>query len=186
MPTAFVFGGTGGVGSVIVSLLEEKGYEVSVHSKSTGTNLLLRQEGFFSGQSCDVFIYAVGLGLFNGEDLKEINRQIVLNLEQPIVLSSLIDAQQYIFIGSTAAYKGFKGHRVYCATKHGLLGLARAMRAEGKKVSVVSPGAVDTPFWAEGCGMYKPVKCLTPLSVARAVLHCIESEGCVEEMVVTP
>lgn len=186
MPTAFIFGATGAIGKEVSTLLLDRGYDIQGFSKSNGFDFTLRREGFLQDEKCDVLVYAIGIGKFNGEDLKDIWSQVELNLTTPIVLTSLIDAGQYIFIGSTAAYQGFKGHRVYCATKHGLLGLARAMRKEGKRVSIVSPGAVDTPFWTEGCGMYKPVKCLSPIDVARAVLYCVESEGCVEEMVITP
>lgn len=192
-PTAFVFGGTGGIGKEIVKELENRGYFVVVYSKSTGFDLTNRMEGFFVDMKCDIFIYAAGVGVFNEADIGDDDFKhgnlydvVTLNFTQPMVLANRISARHYIFIGSNASYKGIKGHRTYCGTKHGLLGFARALRAEGKKVSVVSPGAVDTPFWSEGCGMCKPKSCLSPEDVARAVMSCISSEGCIEELVITP
>ncbi|HKF63657.1 MAG TPA: SDR family oxidoreductase [Dongiaceae bacterium] len=51
-------------------------------------------------------------------------------------------------IGSTASSIGFARHAAYCASKHGLLGLARCIALEGASQGVtcntISPGTVDT------------------------------------------
>ena len=51
-------------------------------------------------------------------------------------------------IGSSSSYVGFPNGAAYCAAKHGLLGLSRALHAElspaGVRVYCVSPGAVKT------------------------------------------
>jgi 3-hydroxybutyrate dehydrogenase len=51
-------------------------------------------------------------------------------------------------IGSTASSIGFARHAAYCASKHGLLGLARCVALEGAAQGVtcntISPGTVDT------------------------------------------
>jgi 3-hydroxybutyrate dehydrogenase len=51
-------------------------------------------------------------------------------------------------IGSTASSIGFARHAAYCASKHGLLGLARCVALEGAARGVtcntISPGTVDT------------------------------------------
>ena len=51
-------------------------------------------------------------------------------------------------IGSTASSIGFARHAAYCASKHGLLGLARCIALEGAAQGVtcntISPGTVDT------------------------------------------
>ena len=53
-----------------------------------------------------------------------------------------------VFIGSTAASQGYVNQSAYVASKHALLGLARALAIEekpnGVHVHTVSPGAVDT------------------------------------------
>ncbi len=55
------------------------------------------------------------------------------------------------FIASTASRQGFANSSAYCASKHALLGLARAIReewkAEGIRITSVVLGAVDTPIW---------------------------------------
>lgn len=53
-------------------------------------------------------------------------------------------------IGSSSAYSGFKDTSVYCASKHALLGLSRALYDELKPYNVrvlcVSPGSIKTPM----------------------------------------
>lgn len=53
-------------------------------------------------------------------------------------------------IGSSSAYAGFKETSIYCASKHALLGLSRALHDElkssGVRVLCASPGSVQTPM----------------------------------------
>ena len=54
-----------------------------------------------------------------------------------------------VSIASVASYVGIAGYSAYCASKHGLLGLHRAVarEIEGHDITInsVSPGLVDTP-----------------------------------------
>ena len=135
----------------------------------------------------NIFIYCAGLGFFNekGEVSENISKMIKLNLEVPILLTKKVRAQHYIYIGSNSSYYGFSGSEVYCAVKHGILGFARALRRSGKKVTVVSPGAVDTAFWQDN-GMRKPKHTLKPEDVADTVMCCIENKGDIEELLIMP
>ncbi|NND71993.1 MAG: SDR family oxidoreductase, partial [Rhodothermales bacterium] len=51
----------------------------------------------------------------------------------------------FVFMGSVASIKGYPGGAAYCAAKHGVLGLARSLRAEciehGIRVITFLPGA---------------------------------------------
>lgn len=51
-------------------------------------------------------------------------------------------------IGSSSAYSGFKNTSAYCASKHALLGLTRALHDEVKahnvRVQCISPGSIKT------------------------------------------
>ncbi|MGE5773586.1 MAG: SDR family NAD(P)-dependent oxidoreductase [Hyphomicrobiales bacterium] len=58
--------------------------------------------------------------------------------------------RRIIFIASTAGLKGYPYVAAYCAAKHGVVGLARALSLElrptGVTVNAVCPGYTDTPL----------------------------------------
>ncbi len=58
-----------------------------------------------------------------------------------------------VFIASTAGLKGYPYVAAYCAAKHGVVGLARALATElaatGCTVNAICPGFTDTPLLAE-------------------------------------
>lgn len=59
-------------------------------------------------------------------------------------------------MSSTSGLSGVANHAAYCAAKHGVAGLAKALRAEvsgrGIRVCCVYPGATESPSW-EGSGV---------------------------------
>ncbi len=78
-----------------------------------------------------------------------------VNLRLPYLLSKglfnglkIDGGGKIINIGSSSSYAGFRNTVSYCASKHGLLGLSRALndewKGEGVTVHCISPGTVDT------------------------------------------
>lgn len=181
-----VFGGSKGIGEALIADLKESNrYEIIEISRSSGYDLC----GDFQlpVDKTDIFIYCAGVGYFHdkGKQPENIREMISLNLEVPILLTYRVEAHHYIYIGSNSSYYGFEGSDTYCAVKHGILGFARALRKGGKKVSVVSPGTVDTSFWGNS-GRKRPDLYLRPEDVAAAVISCIENRGNIEEILITP
>lgn len=75
------------------------------------------------------------------------------------------------FMASVASIRGYPGGVAYCAAKHGLLGLARAVREEtrtsGVRVTSLLPGATYTPSW-EGADIPES-RFMPPEDVAEAI-----------------
>ncbi|MFC2085749.1 SDR family NAD(P)-dependent oxidoreductase [Bacteroidota bacterium] len=94
------------------------------------------------------------------------------------------------FMASVASIRGYPSGAAYCAGKHGLLGLSRALREEtkesGLKVTAIIPGATYTASWADA-GI--PESRFMPAEdVARTVLdiYRLGSRSVVEEILIRP
>ena len=175
-----LFGGSRGIGKAIKIRLPLD--EVLDISRTAGT---WPYESIKYPKDFDIMIYCTGVGYFNKPSMEQISKMDYYNLHLPMLLSNVINAKHYIFIASNSAYSGFEGSEVYCATKHGILGFARALRKSGKKVSVVSPGAVNTDFWKDS-GRPLPELHMEPEDVADAVMACINNKACIEELLIMP
>jgi len=95
-------------------------------------------------------------------DLAHWQRMIDVNLTGAFltVKSALADVTRkqsgatgrIVFIASTAGLKGYPYVAAYCAAKHGVVGLARALSIElgptGTTVNAICPGYTDTPLLA--------------------------------------
>jgi len=70
-----------------------------------------------------------------------------------LVRKPVDDGRRVIFIASTAGLKGYAYVSAYCAAKHGVIGLARALGTElagtGITVNAVCPGYTDTTMLAD-------------------------------------
>jgi 3-hydroxy acid dehydrogenase/malonic semialdehyde reductase len=89
-----------------------------------------------------------------------------------------------INIGSIAGHESYAGGNVYCATKHAVTGLTRALAIDtlgsGVRVSSVDPGLVDTEFSevrfhgdrGRARSVYQGLRPLGADDVAEAVMFC--------------
>ncbi len=95
-----------------------------------------------------------------------------------------------VYMGSVASVRGYPGGVAYCASKHGLLGLARAVREEtreaGVRVTTLLPGATLTPSW-DGADIPAD-RFMPPEDIAEAVrtLIALSPRTVVEEMLLRP
>ncbi len=107
-------------------------------------------------------------------------------------LDAMIGASRgaIFFMGSVASIRGYPKGAAYCAAKHGLLGLARALREETKgagiRVTTILAGAVYTPSWE---GVDLPEERFMPSEdIAAAVLDAyrLSDRSVVEEILIRP
>jgi NADP-dependent 3-hydroxy acid dehydrogenase YdfG len=119
------------------------------------------------------------------EDDTSIGRQLELNLRAVIVgtreaMRRMIPrgGGHIVNVASVAGRIGFPHLATYCATKHGVVGLSEAVRAElrgsGVEVSVIMPSLVNTEL-TSGVRQARGVKTIEPEDVADAVVAALQS-----------
>jgi NAD(P)-dependent dehydrogenase (short-subunit alcohol dehydrogenase family) len=126
------------------------------------------------------------LGSFVEETDATARRQIDINLHGVIFGSKLAlqrmrprNSGHIVNIASTAGKAGFPGAATYCATKHAVVGLTEAMRAELRvdnvdvDLSVIMPGVVNTELTA-GVAQGRAVKFVEPEDVADAIVDALK------------
>ncbi len=74
-------------------------------------------------------------------------------------------------------FKGYPNQSAYTATKHGVVGMTKALACEaqeyGIRVSVINPGGVDTDMVRRSRPDLDPGALLAPSDVAHAVLYLL-------------
>ncbi len=112
------------------------------------------------------------------------------------VLPGMRQRQQGLIlnVGSIAAHQAFPHWGAYCASKAALVSLSRCLAAEerghGIRVTVVSPGSVNTPIWDTDTVQadFDRSQMLTPDIVADTILHAalLPPQAVVEELTLYP
>ncbi|HET8980199.1 MAG TPA: SDR family oxidoreductase [Solirubrobacteraceae bacterium] len=136
----------------------------------------------------DVLINNAGImpiGPFVSETDATADRMIDINLRGVIYGSKLALARflprgrgHLVNVASVAGKAGFPGGATYCATKHAVVGLSEAIRAEVRStdidVSIVMPVVVNTEL---GAGLQKSrgVKVVEPQDVAQAIVGALQT-----------
>ena len=135
------------------------------------------------------------------DQMVDVNVKGVLSGVRALVPGMLARGRGHVvLIGSTAGHFVYPGGTVYCATKHAVralaLGLKQDLHATPVRVSLVSPGLVETDFSlvrfsgdAERAdAVYADTVALTPEDVAEAIAWATEQPARVnvQEVLVTP
>jgi len=136
----------------------------------------------------DVLINNAGImpiGPFVEETDATADRMIDINLKG-VIYGSKLALERFIprgrghlvNVASAAGKAGFPGGATYCATKHAVVGLSEAIRAEVRPteidVSIVMPVVVNTEL---GSGLQKSrgVKVVEPEDVANAIVEALQT-----------
>lgn len=94
------------------------------------------------------------------------------------------------FMCSIASIHGYADSFAYCAAKHGLLGLARTLRAStlktGLRVTSILPGAVLTPAWKNVPTTEDQFIPASDIGKMIVDLHLLDRRTNVEELIVRP
>lgn len=136
----------------------------------------------------DVLVNNAGimqLGPFLGEDDLTAQRQVDINVHG--VLFGMKEALprflsrssgHLVNVASSAGKAGFPGGATYCGTKHFVVGVSEAVRAELREtpieVSCVMPGVVNTEL-AAGLQQARGVKNINPEDVAEGIVDALRN-----------
>ncbi len=136
----------------------------------------------------DVLINNAGImpiGPFVEESDATAQRMIDINLHG-VIFGSKLALERFlprgrghlVNIASSAGKAGFPGGATYCATKHAVVGLSEAVRAEvrdsGIDVSVVMPVVVKTEL-GSGLPETRGFKAVEPEDVANAIIEALQT-----------
>jgi NADP-dependent 3-hydroxy acid dehydrogenase YdfG len=182
------------IGDIEAPLAEQAARELG--AGTIGLPLDVTERGSFDGflrqveerlGPLDVLINNAGImpiGPFVKESDATAARLVDVNLHGVILGSKLALARflargcgHLVNIASTAGKAGFPGGATYCATKHAVVGLSEAIRAEVRgtriQVSVVMPVVVKTEL---GSGLPQPraFKAVGPEEVAAAIVGALQ------------
>jgi meso-butanediol dehydrogenase/(S,S)-butanediol dehydrogenase/diacetyl reductase len=114
------------------------------------------------------------------------------NISRCVIPELLESRGSLVFIASDAGVAGAQGYAAYCASKHGVVGLMRAMSLDyaprGVRVNAVAPGFVETPMadrifqgYEGEREFYKTTVPLgrfaAPSEIADAILHLVSDRA---------
>lgn len=192
-PVAVVTGGSGGIGSAIVSGLHAKGWEVTSLSRRDGCDVSDEEQvkaAFSKLHGLDALIHCAAVLIkrpITDLTAEEWDVQLGAGLRGAFLCSREAfrlmrdHGGSIVMISSLSGVAGaekFPGMAAYVSAKSGLAGLTEALAAEGRelgiRVNAISPGSVDTPM-LRIAGVEGPA--LQPLEVARVALWLASSES---------
>ena len=134
-----------------------------------------------------IVINNAGFGKFDSIqniDIEDWDSQLSVNLRGSFLITKFFSESMmqnkrgmFVYINSVAGKKAYPYSSAYVASKFGLLGFSRSMRAELRehniKVISVHPGAVDTAFWDNVEGDFPRNQMMSSENVAKTIVHAI-------------
>ncbi len=200
-----------------ISQLLEQQYNIAVLSivldvQDKAAVMAAMQQLPLSWQAIDVLINNAGLALgrepFDEADVCDWDTMIDTNVKGLLYVSKAIVPLMIrekkggiiINIGSIAGKEVYKDGNVYCATKHAVDAISKAMRIDllqhAIKVTVIHPGAADTEFSKvrfkgnapKAAAVYQGYEPLLAADIANTAFYCatLPPHVCINDLVITP
>jgi NADP-dependent 3-hydroxy acid dehydrogenase YdfG len=150
---------------------------------------------------------AVGLNAIQDGVIDDWERMIDTNIKGLLYVTRCFaplmvarNSGHIINIGSIAGKEVYANGNVYCATKHAVDALTKAMRIDmvkhGIKVTQIAPGAVETEFSvvrfkgdkSAAENVYKGFTPLTAIDIAEVIYYVssLPAHVCINDLVITP
>lgn len=200
--TAMIWGINGGIGNAIASLLKKNEWTVVGISRNSenaaeqfehtfSANVSREfdvqtavQAASFEVDQIDLWVYAIGdietkpIAVL---DIESWLRQLDANLTGPFLttkhsLPLLADNAHLVYLGAVSERLKLPKFAAYVAAKAGLEAFLTSLQKEqrGKKITLVRPGAVATPFW-DKLPLRLPKDAVSPEKVAKRILSAYEA-----------
>lgn len=150
---------------------------------------------------------AAGLGHIDVGDTDDWDRMIDTNVKGLLYVTRAVSpgmvergSGHIINISSTAAKDVYESGSVYCASKHAVDALSKAMRIDllthGIKVTNIAPGMVETEFSlvrfrgdsVKAASVYTGIEPLKSEDIAEVIFYCtsLPDHVCINDLVITP
>lgn len=150
---------------------------------------------------------AVGLGPIDKGDTDDWDRMIDTNIKGLLYVTRAVSpgmvergSGHIINISSIAGKDVYANGSVYCASKHAVDALSKAMRIDllihGIKVTNIAPGMVETEFSLvrfkgdseKASAVYTGIEPLKPEDIAEVIFYCASTPDhvCISDLVITP
>ena len=200
--TAMIWGVNGGIGQAIATHLAQNGWTVVGISRQPETSATPTHYTFGADVShefevatavqatsmevaqIDLWIYAAGdieTTAISDMSLDSWQRILDANLTRPFLttkhsLPLLAEKAHLFYLGAVSERLKLPKFAAYVAAKAGLEAFVASLQKEhrNKKISLVRPGAVATPFW-EKLPLHLPKDAATPEKVAQRILAAYEA-----------
>lgn len=203
MKNAIVWGAAGGIGKALTQRLVDEDYTVVAVSRHPGELQAITPNSIATdvtvpsqvraaayqarsiSESFDLYLYTAGeiASIKNSEmNVKDWERILNANLTGAFLtaqasLPLLAPKATFVFLGAIHERLRLPGLGAYAAAKAGLEAFAETLRKESRRrVLVIRPGAVDTPFWSN-VPFSMPKNALEPTALAERILQALESDS---------
>jgi NAD(P)-dependent dehydrogenase (short-subunit alcohol dehydrogenase family) len=200
MKNALVWGAGGAIGAAIAARLQQDGWQVLAAGRRLESLERLGESVFevdlgdpysvqaavtaISQQASEVDLWVYAAGDIASQKVADLSpaawkRLLDANLNGAFLATHyswplLSDAAHLFYLGALSERMRLPGLAAYAAAKAGLEALAEVVRKESRrKVTIVRPGAVDTPFWGK-VPFRLPAHPLSPQQVAERIVQAYQ------------